>query len=218
MYGLISSKSSDVLNKNTYGAKKGEVNQKQQLSDYGYIATVQLTSKLTLACSEHACVFQFLLCLESKHTCDTKWAAHESTFVYCTRAILCALHAVIICVIHNSKKHASNASCAARKSVFLCATCKLTAVFCHRRIKACTQQNMIKRLDTKKIILCQVFTCPYSRWHFHWTNWMPNMIMAQTRLVAQRACVLYHKAQLRDLNKSTGAPFLIADTMLSLHT
>ena len=27
-------KSSDMLNKNTYGAKKGEANQKQQLYDY----------------------------------------------------------------------------------------------------------------------------------------------------------------------------------------
>ena len=27
-----------MLNKNNYGAKKGEANQKQQLSDYGYIA------------------------------------------------------------------------------------------------------------------------------------------------------------------------------------
>ena len=27
-----------MLNKNTQGAKKGEANQKQQLSDYGYIA------------------------------------------------------------------------------------------------------------------------------------------------------------------------------------
>ena len=35
-------------------------------------------------------------------------------------------------------------------------------------------------------------------------------------LVAQYVRVLYHKAQLRDLNWSTGAPFSIADTMLSL--
>ena len=32
-----------------------------------YLTTVQLTSKLTLACGEHACVLQFLSCLESKH-------------------------------------------------------------------------------------------------------------------------------------------------------
>ena len=27
-----------MLNKNTHGARKGEANQKRQLSDYGYIA------------------------------------------------------------------------------------------------------------------------------------------------------------------------------------
>ena len=56
---------------------------------------------------------------------------------------------------------------------------------------------------------------------------MPNMIMAQgldstgtndlTCLVAQCAHVLYHKAQLRDLNWGTSASFSIADTTLSLH-
>ena len=54
--------------------------------------TVQLKSKLTLTCGEHACVLQFLSCLESKHLCDTKWAASESTFVYCMRAIFRVLH------------------------------------------------------------------------------------------------------------------------------
>ena len=49
-----------------------------------------------------------------------------------------------------------------------------------------------------------------SRWHFYQTNCMPNTIMTQgldstgtnnlTRLVAQCVCVLYHKAQLRELN------------------
>ena len=29
----------DMQNKNTHGAKRGEANQKQQLSDYEYIAT-----------------------------------------------------------------------------------------------------------------------------------------------------------------------------------
>ena len=40
-----------------------------------------------------------------------------------------------------------------------------------------------------------------------------------TRLVAHWACVLYHKAQLRDLNWGAGASasFLIANMMLSLH-
>ena len=65
---------------------------------------------------------------------------------------------VIICVLHDGKKHASNALCAARESVFLCAGCKLTANF------ASTGTNNL------------------------------------TRLVAQCARVLYHKAQLWDLN------------------
>ena len=34
MYIAYMTKSSDMLNKNTSGAKKGEANQKQQLSDY----------------------------------------------------------------------------------------------------------------------------------------------------------------------------------------
>ena len=64
--------------------------------------------------------------------------------------------------MHNSKKHASNASCAERKSAFLCAACKLTAVSCQRRIKAykenAPQQNVIKHVDMKKIIVCHIFT------------------------------------------------------------
>ena len=69
---------------------------------------------------------------------------------------------IIICVLHKSKKNASNALCAACKSVFLCAACKLTAIFCQRRIKAynekAPQQNVIKCMDTKKMIFCLVFT------------------------------------------------------------
>ena len=98
--------------------------------------TVQLTSKLTLACDENVCVFQFLSCHKSKHTCNMKWAACKSTFVHCTRAIFVRCMQVIIRVMHNSKKHPSNASFVVRESVFLCAACKLTAVFCQRRIKA----------------------------------------------------------------------------------
>ena len=116
--------------------------------------TVQLMSKLTLVYGEHSCVLQFLSCLKSKHA---KWAAHESTFVYCTR--------VIIRVMHDSKKHTSNASYTAHESVFLCVACKLTAIFYQRRIKAynekAPQQNVIKCVDTK-IIFCQVLTYPYS--------------------------------------------------------
>ena len=73
---------------------------------------------------------------------------------------------VIIRVLHDSKKYASNASCAAQESVFLCTACKLIALFCQRKIKAynekAPQQNVIKCLDMKKIIFCQVFTYPYS--------------------------------------------------------
>ena len=101
--------------------------------------------------------------------------ACELFFMRCMR--------VIIHVMHNSKKHTSNALCAAHESVFLCAACKLIAMFCPRRIKAynekSAQQNMIKCVDIKKIIFCQVLTYPYTRWRFHWTIWMPNMIMAQ---------------------------------------
>ena len=83
--------------------------------------------------------------------------------------------------MHDSKKHVSNALCAACESVFLCAACKLTAVFCQRRIKAYNekafQQNMIKCMDMKKIIFCQVFTYPgYSRCE---PAEVPNTIMAQ---------------------------------------
>ena len=119
---------------------------------YVCTCTVQLTFKLTLACSERACVLQFLLCQESKHACDMKWAACKSTFVYCTQLFFMRCTRVIICVMHNSKKHTSNTSCAARESVSLCVACKLTAVFCQKRIKAynekAPQQNVIKRVDT----------------------------------------------------------------------
>ena len=119
---------------------------------YVCTCTVQLTFKLTLVCSERACVLQFLLCQESKHACDMKWAACKSTFVYCTQLFFMRCTRVIICVMHNSKKHTSNTSCAARESVSLCVACKLTAVFCQKRIKAynekAPQQNVIKRVDT----------------------------------------------------------------------
>ena len=121
-------------------------------------------------------------------------------FVHCTW--------VIIFMMHDSKKHMSNALCATCDSVFLYAACKLIAVFCQRRIKAynkkAPQQNVIKCVDTKKIIFCQVFMYPYSTWHFHRTNWMPNTIMAQgldstgtndlTCLVAQCARVITQSA------------------------
>ena len=102
--------------------------------------TVQLMSKLTLMCGEHLCVLQFLSCLESKHAYDTKWATSESTFVYYAKLFFMHCTRVIICVMHDSKKHASNASCAAHESVFLRAVCKLKTVFCQRRIKAYNEE------------------------------------------------------------------------------
>ena len=42
---LIFTKSSDILNKNTQGAKKGEANQKQQLSEIAILATKSYQAK-----------------------------------------------------------------------------------------------------------------------------------------------------------------------------
>ena len=61
-------------------------------SQWEWTHTLQLKSKLTVMCGKHTCVLHFLACLESKHACDTKWAAHESTFVYCMQAIFRVLH------------------------------------------------------------------------------------------------------------------------------
>ena len=46
----------------------------------GLGAMVQLISKLTLACAEHACVLQFLSC----HMCHTQRVARMQYFVHCT--------------------------------------------------------------------------------------------------------------------------------------
>ena len=82
----------------------------------------------------------------------------------------------------------------------------------------------------KKIILCQVFTYPYS--NPLWVTFSLNQLNAKhdkaqgldstgtnnlARLVAQCACVLYHKAHIRDLNWGTSASCSIADKMRSLH-
>ena len=75
--------------------------------------------------------FIFCRVTQSKLMCDTKWAACESTFVYCMQSIL---H-----VLHDSKKHTSNTLCAAHKSVFLCAAHKLTGILCQKRIKPCNE-------------------------------------------------------------------------------
>ena len=58
-----------------------------------------------------------------------KWAAHKSTFMYCMKAIFVCCTLVVIRVLHNSKKHVSNALCVAWESVFLCTVYKLTAIF-----------------------------------------------------------------------------------------
>ena len=191
----------------------------------GYV-TIQYSSRLSWhSLAVNMYVFLNFCCDLSQNTRVT-WnrlhvsqllcTAHELFFVRCMR--------VIIRVLHISKKHASNALCPARESVFLCAACKLTVIFCQAYNKKAPQQNMIECMDTKK---SQVFTYPYFRWHFYWTNWMPNMITAQgldstginnlTHLVAQCTRVLCHKAQLRDLNWGTNTPFLIAYTTFSLH-
>ena len=73
-----------------------------------YVATVQLISKLTLACAEHACVLQFLSCRTR-----LKRVRHATG---CTRAIFRTLHASDICVLH-----ASQTLCVARESLFSCA-------------------------------------------------------------------------------------------------
>ena len=157
------------------------------------------------------------------HMSQLLCTAHELFFVRCTR--------VIICVMHDSKKHASNVLCAAHKAVFLCAACKLKPSFARegsRHTKKKHPAKCDKMCEHEEMIFCQAFTYPYYRWHFHRTNWMPNTIMAHgldstgtnnlTRLVAQCTHVLFHKAQLRDLNWSAGAPFSIVDTTLSLHS
>ena len=99
-------------------------------------STVQLMFKLTLACGEHVCVLQFyrVLCQNTRvtwnglHANQLLCTAHELFFMLCMR--------MIICVMHDSKKHTSNASCVPRGSVSLRAACKLTAIFWQRRIKA----------------------------------------------------------------------------------
>ena len=109
----------------------------------------------------------------------------------------------------------------------------LTAVLCQWRIKTYNEkhpmrQNVIKLVTRGHVenSICQVFTYSSTRWHFHRTNCMPNIIMKGldstgtnnlTYLAAQCTRVLYHKAQLKDLNWGAGTPFSMADTTVSLH-
>ena len=113
-------------------------------------------------------VFFNFCCVSSQNTRVTRNGLHVSQLL-CTACELLFVHCtrVTIRVMHDIKKHSSIALCAARESVFLCAACKLTAIFCQRRIKIynekAPQQNIIKHMDTKKIIFCQVFVYPYSK-------------------------------------------------------
>ena len=85
------------------------------LSAVGKITTVQLISKLTLACTEHACVLQFL---SSDMHVKRMWHATG-----CTRAIFHALHASAIHVLHASGETAC-------ESDFVCCTWVTLLVCC----------------------------------------------------------------------------------------
>ena len=144
------------------------------------------------------CSSIFVQCLsQNSHvTCNGLHVsiACELYFVHCTQAILR--------VLDDSKKHVRNV---------LCAACKLTAILCQRRTKAYNEmaryKNVIKHVDTKKIVLCQVFT------HSPLDDIVSNQMDAKhdtqgldststnnlTRPVTQCARVLYHKASIRSL-------------------
>ena len=82
-----------------------------------YAGTVQLTSKLTLACGNTR-VFYFCQVTQSELACDTRVnfrVEHASSISYAAR---------------------DPSSCAACELVFLCAAHKLTAILYQRRIKA----------------------------------------------------------------------------------
>ena len=109
-----------------------------------YVRTVQLTTKFTLTCTIHVCIFHSrnqselachtLVILRTLHSSHTSSATHESDMVCCTRVRLRMLHAsqtpcaacesdfaccmqVRPCVLH-----ASQTSHAARKSDPVCCT------------------------------------------------------------------------------------------------
>ena len=75
----------------------------------------------------------------------TLYTSYNNYFMHCTQAmyISCTAHKLYLmhctwstlCVLHDSKKHASNTSCTVHESVFLCAAHKLTAILCQGRIK-----------------------------------------------------------------------------------
>ena len=118
--------------------------------------TVQFTSKLTLACGEHTCVLQFLSWCESKHECYTRMGCMQVNF--------CALHKSIIHVMQVSKKHASNASCAARELGFLCAACTYRPYLAREGSRHMTKkhpESLIKCMDMKKIF-SSIYICTNS--------------------------------------------------------
>ena len=143
---------------------------------------MQLNSNLTLVLDYFWLSIQYTSCLSwyshagntrvffnfhhdsSQNTRVTQNGLHASQ-ISCTERKLFSMCCmwVIIRMLHDGKKHASNASCAACESVFLCAGCKLIAIVCQHRHLTC--------------------------------------------LVAQYARVLYHIAQLRDLNWGASASF-----------
>ena len=96
---------------------------RQPRISYTYIRIIQLTSKLTLVCSNMHVFFYFCQVTQSELACDTRVNLHVDNASSVSCAAWDHLH-----VLHDCKKHASNTSCAARKSVFLCAAHKLTAI------------------------------------------------------------------------------------------
>ena len=88
--------------------------------------TVQLISKLTLACTEHVCVLQFL----SSHT-RVKCVWHATG---CTRVIFCALHTCnILRTAHERYLCAYDSNETARESDFMCCT-QVTLLVCYTRV------------------------------------------------------------------------------------
>ena len=77
-----------------------------------YKCMVWLTYQSTLVCDEHGCVFQF----SSSNSVKARVTRNGQTFVYCTRAIsfVCCTQA-ILCMLPDSKKHASNTLCTAHE-------------------------------------------------------------------------------------------------------
>ena len=98
-----------------------------QLLLSSYIHTVQLTSKLTLACGNTSVFFYFCRVIQSELACDMRVnfrVEHVSYiyFVHCMRPIF-------MCYTIVKSKQVIRTSCATRESVFLCAPHKLLPSF-----------------------------------------------------------------------------------------